>query len=101
MNKLLLFISLTLLLLCGNSRLNAQIVTIPDANFKAELVADTMINTNQDTEIDSIEAAVYTGTISVVNKTIADLTGIEAFVMLDSFMCDSNQITTMFFEITK
>lgn len=30
---------------------NAQIVNIPDANFKAALVNDTSINTNQDGEI--------------------------------------------------
>ena len=54
-------------------------VTIPDANFKAALVADTEINTNGDGEIQCAEAAAWTGTIDVSSKTISDLTGIEAF----------------------
>ncbi|CAA6816180.1 MAG: Unknown protein [uncultured Aureispira sp.] len=50
---LLLFISLV------NTDLSAQIVSIPDAKFKACLVNNLSINTNEDTEIQLTEAANY------------------------------------------
>ena len=49
MNKLYLFTALGVLLF--NSQLFAQNVVIPDSIFKAYLVAETTINTNQDSEI--------------------------------------------------
>ena len=47
-----------------------QNVTIPDANFKAALVANASINTNMDTEIQISEAAAFTGGINVSNSGI-------------------------------
>jgi hypothetical protein len=55
-------------------------VKIPDAIFKAALVANTTINTNGDNEISCTEAKAFTGNILVVDKSIADITGIEAFI---------------------
>jgi len=70
----------------------AQIVNIPDANFKAALVGNASINTNMDAEIQVSEAAAYTGAIHVSQLGITDLTGIAAFVLLDSLDCSYNQI---------
>ena len=82
---------------------NAQNVNIPDANFKAALVNNSSINTNMDAEIQVSEASVFNGGISLVTYTeangttsglnITDLTGIEAFVALDSLNCSFNQIS--------
>ena len=69
-------------------------VNIPDANFKAALVADTAINTNGNTEIECSEATAFTGTISVPNLSISDLTGIEAFTNITVLECQNNQLTT-------
>ena len=70
----------------------AQIVNIPDANFKAALVGNASINTNMDAEIQTSEAATFTGAIYVSSIGITDLTGIEAFVLLISLDCGGNQI---------
>jgi Leucine-rich repeat (LRR) protein len=87
--------------LIANNLLNTEKATlvthvyIPDANFKAYLVGNTAINTNLDTEIQFGEASAFTGTISVNNLSIADLTGIEAFINLNSLGCYNNSLTTL------
>lgn len=70
-----------------------QNVWIPDANFKAALVGNASINTNMDAEIQITEANVYSGSINVSNLSILDLTGIEAFLALDSLDCSRNHIS--------
>lgn len=79
--------------------LNAQNVNIPDANFKAYLLADPNINTNSDTEIQVSEAQAFTGigaSIIIYNNIgIADLTGIEAFTGLTQLVIKNNLITTL------
>ncbi len=71
------------------------IVNIPDANFKANLVGNTAINTNGDTEIQCGEAAAFSGTIICSSSNISDLTGIEAFTNLDLLSCWGNSLTTL------
>jgi len=75
--------------------LKAQNVNIPDANFKALLVANTLINTNADAEISLAEAAAYNGTISAESVGINDFTGIEAFTALTRLKCGFNLATTL------
>ena len=76
-------------------------VNIPDANFKAALLANTAINTNGDIEIQCSEAIAFRGFINVngnsifVNGIIRNLTGIEAFVNIDSLDCNSNALTSL------
>ena len=70
----------------------AQNVYIPNSIFKAALVNNARINTNRDTSIQVSEAAAYAGAIHVSGLGITDLTGIAAFVALDSLDCSSNQI---------
>jgi hypothetical protein len=71
------------------------IVNIPDANFKAYLVADVAINTNSDAEIQCSEASAYTGQIFCNNLGITDMTGLETFTSLTSLLCQDNSITTL------
>jgi hypothetical protein len=75
--------------------LRAQIVHIPDANFKAALVGNSGINTNGDDEIQVSEAEAYDGTIDVDDQGIADMTGLEAFVNLTRLECSYNQLTNL------
>lgn len=74
---------------------NAQIVNIPDANFKGNLVSNTSINTNGDNEIQTSEASVFSGTINVNDKHISNMTGIEAFTSLEYLICSYNQLTSL------
>ena len=73
----------------------SQNVTIPDANFKAALLADNLINTTADGEITVAEANAYTGTIEVSGKSITSLVGIEAFVNITVLNCSANSLTTL------
>lgn len=74
---------------------DAQIVTIPDANFKAYLVGQSGINLNMDTEIQVSEASVYNGSFTCNSLNITDLTGIEAFTELTGLYIYYNPITSM------
>ncbi|SHH60336.1 T9SS type A sorting domain-containing protein [Winogradskyella jejuensis] len=73
----------------------AQNVTIPDANFKACLLANININTNGDTEIQLSEAMAFTGHIDCPNMNISDLEGIEAFVNITNLSCYNNNLTVL------
>ncbi|HNW99584.1 MAG TPA: hypothetical protein PKK00_14350 [Bacteroidales bacterium] len=74
---------------------NAQIVNIPDANFKAALIAPpNNVDINHDSEIQLSEAQVITW-LRLNNKSISDLTGIETFTALYQLECDSNQLTSL------
>lgn len=85
----------TLLLLVFSLGAIAQNVNIPDANFKAALVANTSININGDSEISFEEAEDFTGTMDVSSKQISDLTGIETFVNLIGLDCNDNSLTSL------
>ncbi|MEO9514103.1 MAG: CotH kinase family protein, partial [Flavobacteriaceae bacterium] len=70
-------------------------VNIPDTNFKTALLASTSIDTNEDNLISCSEAAAYTGTISVGDKNIGSLAGIEAFVNITGLNCSRNTLTSL------
>ena len=90
--KTLLFKAIAIYLLFTSTQcVKAQNVNIPNAIFKAALVNNASINTNMDAEIQTSEASVFNGAINVNNLGITDLTGIEAFVALDSLDCSSNE----------
>ena len=82
-------------LLAVSISVNAQNVTIPDANFKACLVGNTLINTNNDSEIQVSEASAFTGTLNCNNQGISDMTGIETFTALQYLWCHANQLTSI------
>ncbi len=73
----------------------AQIVNIPDANFKNYLINNSSINTNGDAEIQVAEATAYTGKIIVPFLNISSLTGIEAFTDITELECEANSLTSM------
>jgi Leucine-rich repeat (LRR) protein len=75
--------------------MNAQNVNIPDANFKALLVCNPLINTNGDGEIQETEAMAFKDTIVAIDKSISELKGIEAFSRLSGLNCSNNQLTSL------
>lgn len=95
---------LLFLFLFISSLMNAQIVNIPDANFKIRLLASSAtlniaysnglkvkIDTNGDNEIQFSEALVI-DSLNVANCNIANLEGIAAFHNLKSLDCGSNSL---------
>lgn len=72
---------------------NAQIINIPDANFKAKLIA-LGVDTNSDGNIQISEALVRTS-INVSNSSISSLIGIESFTNLTTLYCSSNQLQSL------
>ena len=70
--------------------ITAQIVNIPDDNFKAYLVGNTQINTNGDAEIQVSEANSFAGNIDCSNVGISVLNGIESFVNIQSLNVKNN-----------
>ncbi len=101
-----------LLLLCTGIA-KAQIVNIPDTNFKNALLSADITNevaysngiavkidTNNDGEIQEIEAQAIDSLdvgadIFFLSFEIADLTGIESFVNLKFLNCSANQLTSL------
>ncbi|HPR32343.1 MAG TPA: T9SS type A sorting domain-containing protein, partial [Prolixibacteraceae bacterium] len=70
-------------------------VYIPDTVFRAYLVNNFTINTNEDDEIQYSEAEAFTGRIQVVNSELSDLTGIEAFIHITELYCFNNSLTDL------
>lgn len=72
---------------------NAQIVNIPNANFKAKLI-ELGKDTNADGQIQLAEALAVTS-LGLSDASISDITGIEAFTNLQSLYCNNNQLTAL------
>lgn len=87
-----LFLLSTVVGLLLSIAVSAQNVSIPDENFRNYLLANPDINLNQDGEIQLAEAQAFAGPINVNSMTIADLTGIEAFVKATVLNCNWNQL---------
>lgn len=75
------------------------IVNFTDANFKNALVSNTTINTNGDTEIQCTEAVAFNGYMSILNLSITNLDGIEAFVNITNIDASSNPLTHVDFSM--
>ena len=89
---------------------NAQIVNIPDTNFKAKLLAADhtpfnafafgfdhqafKLDVNNDGEIQSSEAQLVIQ-LNIGDGNIADLTGIESFTNLIVLNCNNNALTNL------
>ena len=94
--------------LCLFTNVNAQIINIPDANFKAKLLAASpsnsialnsanssiKIDVNNNGEIEVAEASNVYG-LNVSNSAISDLTGISYFVNLKQLSCFENLLTSL------
>lgn len=83
-------ITLSTFFLLAITLVQSQNITIPDAKFKAYLVANTAINTNGDTEISKVEAEAFTGYMDCSYKSIVNLAGIESFINLTGLNTDYN-----------
>ena len=97
-----------LLLLLFHAATNAQIVNIPDANFKAKLLAADVTNTiaqnlggfnmkidaNNDGNI-QVSEALMVGNLDVQASEISDLTGITSFTNLQVLLAQNNSLTTL------
>jgi uncharacterized repeat protein (TIGR01451 family) len=89
---------------------NAQIVNIPDANFKAKLLAADAtpfnafafnfaqqafkLDVNNDGEIQFSEALMVIQ-LNISHSAISDLTGIESFANLLTLNCNNNQLSNL------
>lgn len=85
----------------------AQIVTIPDANFKNALVntscvdfdgngsVDGDVDTNNDGEIQFSEAEAVVFGLYVRDRNISSLLGIESFIYLERLECSSNSLSSL------
>ncbi len=82
-----------LLLILFGLHVNAQIVNIPDANFKAKLTT-LGIDTNNDGNIQVSEAHQVTY-LNVSDQNITNLTGINEFINLTFLNCAGNSIITL------
>ena len=99
---------LYLLLLLFGITIQAQVVTIPDTNFKAKLLEASpateiaedsngnfiTIDTNSDGEIQESEALTVFK-LHLYNSGIADISGIAAFENLTYLECSSNLLTEL------
>jgi hypothetical protein len=84
---------LCIIFTCGFlSITQAQIVNVPDPNFKTYLLNHPGINTNSDNEIQVSEALNFTDSILCYSMQIYDLTGIEAFENIPFLSCVNNEL---------
>lgn len=89
-----LFFTSILLLLTLISILPAQIVSIPDINFKNKLIALGK-DLNQDGEIQQSEAAAVTSSLNISSSNISSLVGIEAFINIGGLNCSNNSLSSL------
>ena len=103
MKKILLFTVLLLSLFA-----NAQIINIPDANFKAKLLAASptngialdanynqiKIDINNDSEI-QINEALQVYYLNIHNSNINNLEGIRSFTNIINLVCEGNSLTSL------
>ena len=87
-----------LLLLLFTAMAKAQTVTIPDANFKAKLLA-IGVDTNSDGIIQTTEAISVT-TLDISGASILNLTGINAFTNITNLNCSDNLLTSVSINIS-
>ena len=69
---------------------HAQIVNIPDVNFKNFLLSG--YDSNNDNEIQFSEANSVNGLMYIAGLGISNMNGIEAFTNIDELYCHNNQI---------
>jgi hypothetical protein len=103
MNKIILFF-----LLIGISTCYSQIITIPDANFKARLLQALPSNTiayssssgyikldaNNNGEIEQIEASMV-NILNIINRNISNLEGIQYFTNLTTLQANTNHLSSI------
>jgi hypothetical protein len=83
----------SLLVLCLFGFANAQIVNIPDLNFKNRLI-NIGVDTNNDGDI-QVSEALMVETLSLNYNNISSLEGIESFTNLQTLYVDNNLLTSI------
>jgi Secretion system C-terminal sorting domain len=96
-----------LLFLLFTGIVNAQIINIPDANFKAKLLSSNTTNgfvrdssnfaikldSNSNNEIE-VSEALNVGSLIVSGSNISSLSGISSFTNLTALACQNNNLTS-------
>lgn len=72
-----------------------EIILFTDTNFKAVLINDNAINTNNDGEITESEALNFTGIIAAQNSNISNVEGIEFFTNVTRIALFNNNLSTI------
>lgn len=85
---------ISLILIYFNLGSYAQVVEIPDPNFKNALLELDYVNTNGDDEIQVSEAEAVIS-LHVNEKGINSLEGINAFVNIEVLACEDNNLTEL------
>ena len=91
--KVLLFMFITFFLCLCRKDEPSLVVNIPDDNFLNALI-ELGVDTNGDGSISPSEAEAVQS-LDVSEKSISDMTGIEAFVNLGSLTCWGNNLSTL------
>jgi uncharacterized repeat protein (TIGR01451 family) len=86
--------NLYILLLLVTGVVSAQVVNIPDASFKARLIA-IGVDLNSDGQIQQSEAQSITEALELGSSSISDLTGISAFTNMKYLRCEYNNLTSL------
>ncbi|EIA07528.1 T9SS type A sorting domain-containing protein [Flavobacterium frigoris] len=103
--KIVYFLLVTI---CFYSSVNAQVINIPDAKFKAKLLAANETNTiakdvggsffkidvNNNGEIE-VSEALQVSQLNVTNASITSLVGITNFINLNIFYCSENSLSSI------
>ncbi len=84
---------LLIFLLLNTGFVSAQIVNIPDANFKAKLIAEG-VDTNSDGEIQVSEALAVTD-LNLNAANISDTEGLQAFTNLVNLIITDNSLVSL------
>jgi protein phosphatase 1 regulatory subunit 7 len=86
-------ISILISLLCLQNPSHAQVVRIPDPNFKQRIIA-LGYDTNGDNQVQITEAQAVTK-LSVDNLGIVNLEGISHFINLEELNCYNNKLSSL------
>jgi len=79
---------------CFSMNLNAQSTPIPDPNFEQELVTQGIDSDGLNGQILNSDASSVL-ILSLHNKNISDLSGIEAFSSLEVLLCSGNNLSVL------
>lgn len=92
-----LYITLTVLVV--QLSLSAQVISIPDANFKTKLIS-LGVDLNNDGAIQQSEA-LQIEELDISNSSISSIAGIDSFKNLRKLNCNNNTLTTLPFDISE
>lgn len=89
-----LFYGVLLLLTIAISKANAQMVYLPDTNFRNALIQKGFGSAIVGDSLDGGNSMVINATVlNVSNYWISDLTGVTSFINLDTLDCHGNQLS--------